>query len=146
MSTKNSKQTVRRRRGCGCHPGCSLFLLAVVLVGGILHFVGQTKIHKAITAAYPPPGEMLDVDGLQMHIYCIGQGDHTIVIETGMSYTRAAWADIQEKLAKQGRVCVYDRAGRGWSQSSWSSRSVRACVCPSGQIIARWDTSLLQVT
>lgn len=123
MSTKNSKQTVRRGRGCGCHPGCSLFLLAVVLVGGILHFVGQSRIHKAITEAYPPPGEMLDVDGLQMHIYCIGQGDRTIVIETGMSYTRPAWADIQEKLARQARVCVYDRAGRGWSQSSWSSRS-----------------------
>ncbi len=125
MSAKNSKQAGRRGCGCGCLPGCSLFLLAVVLVGGILHFVGQTRIHKAITAAYPPPGKLLEVDGLQMHIYCIGQGDRTIVIETGgWSYTRAAWADIQEKLAKQGRICVYDRAGRGWSQASWSSRSV----------------------
>lgn len=124
MSAKNSKQIVRRGRGCGCHLGCGLLLLVVVLVGGILHFVGQTQVHKTITAAYPPPGEMLDVDGLQMHIYCIGQGERTIVIETSMSYTRVAWADIQKKLAKQGRVCVYDRAGRGWSQSSWSSRSV----------------------
>lgn len=123
MSANNSKHTTRRRRGCGCFPGVGLFLLVVILIAGILHFVAQAQLHKAIVAAYPPPAEMLDVNGLQMHINCIGEGRQTIVVETDMLNNSVIWQDFQQRLAVQARVCVYDRAGRAWSQASWSSRS-----------------------
>jgi pimeloyl-ACP methyl ester carboxylesterase len=65
------------------------------------------------------PGRLFDVGGHRLHINCIGSGHPTVVLEGGLgepSTMMASW--VQPDVATATRVCVYDRAGRGWSESA----------------------------
>jgi len=75
--------------------------------------------------AYPPPGQMVDVGGYRMHINCTGQGSPTVVIESGWGDMSASWGWVQPEIAKTTRICTYDRAGMGWSESSPQPRTAR---------------------
>jgi pimeloyl-ACP methyl ester carboxylesterase len=65
------------------------------------------------------PGRLVSVGDHQLHISCTGAGSPTVVLEAGLgepSTMMAAW--IAPNVAPTTRVCVYDRAGRGWSESA----------------------------
>jgi pimeloyl-ACP methyl ester carboxylesterase len=66
----------------------------------------------------PPLGKLYFVNGHKMHLYCLGNGDPTIILEPGLGPATdvLSWSDLQPKLAKTTRVCSYDRAGLGWSE------------------------------
>jgi pimeloyl-ACP methyl ester carboxylesterase len=67
--------------------------------------------------AYPMPGRLFDVGGHRLHISCMGSGTPTVVLEAGLGepgVMMAGW--IQPGVATATRVCVYDRAGKGWSE------------------------------
>src|SRR5450432_88366 len=66
---------------------------------------------------HPPPGRLLEVDGRRLHIRCAGQGSPAIVIIPALGDSSNLWLEVQPVLAQHTRVCVYDRAGLGWSQS-----------------------------
>jgi pimeloyl-ACP methyl ester carboxylesterase len=51
--------------------GGAMGLLVVLLLTG---FVYQSTASAADQKIYPAPGELVDVDGHQMHLYCIGAG------------------------------------------------------------------------
>jgi pimeloyl-ACP methyl ester carboxylesterase len=65
-----------------------------------------------------PPGRLVDDvgDGINMHIYCIGEGSPTIVLDAGLNGGTMSWAKVQEQVSNHTRVCSYDRAGMGWSE------------------------------
>jgi pimeloyl-ACP methyl ester carboxylesterase len=66
-----------------------------------------------------PPGRLIDVGDHRLHIDCTGSGGPTVVLEAGLgevSPMMASW--LAPDLAPTTRVCVYDRAGRGWSESA----------------------------
>ncbi|WP_263374017.1 alpha/beta hydrolase [Granulicella aggregans] len=63
------------------------------------------------------PGNLYDVEGYAMHLYCTGQGSPTIVLDSGLGDDFTAWAKVQPVLSTLTRVCSYDRAGFGWSAS-----------------------------
>lgn len=63
-----------------------------------------------------PPGELVDVDGHAMHLYCLGAGGRTVVLEAGLANWSLDMRMLQEDLAATTRVCSYDRAGYGWSE------------------------------
>jgi pimeloyl-ACP methyl ester carboxylesterase len=65
----------------------------------------------------PPPGQLYLVEGKRMHLYCLGDGPQTIVIESGMGDDWLGWQRLQPKLTKLTRTCSYDRLGHGWSES-----------------------------
>jgi pimeloyl-ACP methyl ester carboxylesterase len=61
---------------------------------------------------------MADVGEHRLHLNCMGQGSSTVVLDAGWGYTSVEWsAWIQPEVAKHTRVCAYDRAGMGWSES-----------------------------
>jgi pimeloyl-ACP methyl ester carboxylesterase len=65
------------------------------------------------------PGRLVDVGGHNLHINCTGSGSPTVVLEGGLgepSTMMAGW--VAPDVATATRVCVYDRAGRGWSESA----------------------------
>ncbi|MCC6776743.1 MAG: alpha/beta fold hydrolase, partial [Hyphomicrobiales bacterium] len=69
--------------------------------------------------AYSMPGQLVDVGGHQLHIHCTGTGSPTVVLQPGLGEPSAqvsGW--IAPAVAQDTRVCVYDRAGRGWSESA----------------------------
>jgi len=105
-----------RRPGKGCllWLGASLAsLLGLMLVGYIYEPVAEAADAKA----YPPPGELVDVGGYRLHINCSGTGSPTVMIEAGLGDWSTSWGFVQSEVAKTTRVCTYDRAGVGWSES-----------------------------
>ena len=63
-----------------------------------------------------PPGELVDVGGHRLHLYCTGQGDRTVLLEAGLGDWSLYLRRLQDELAATTRVCTYDRAGYGWSE------------------------------
>ena len=101
--------------------GVVAVLLVLLLVGWIYEPVAEAADAKA----YPPPGQMVDVGGYSLHIYCTGSGSPTVVIESGWGDMSASWGWVQPEVAKTTRICTYDRAGMGWSESSPEPRTAR---------------------
>ncbi|MEO6513901.1 MAG: alpha/beta hydrolase [Candidatus Saccharimonadales bacterium] len=92
-----------------------LVVLMLASIGG-----GFERIHETVVRNnYPVQGQLVDVGGYRLHIQCTGTGSPTVVLEAGLgepSPIMSAW--IAPAVAKQTRVCVYDREGRGWSEQS----------------------------
>jgi pimeloyl-ACP methyl ester carboxylesterase len=107
-----------------------------VLLGLLALVVGLAAIgasYEAIMAAgdatrYPPPGQLVDVGGSRLHIACEGDGGPTVVLVTGLGGSSLLWSQVQPAIAPSTRVCVYDRAGLGWSDPSSQARTPAAAA------------------
>jgi pimeloyl-ACP methyl ester carboxylesterase len=88
--------------------------LTLASVGGGYETVGES-IDATI---HPMPGQLIDVGGHRLHLNCTGSGSPTVVLEPGLGETSAVMGWIAPTVAADSRVCVYDRAGRGWSESA----------------------------
>ena len=89
-----------------------LAMLALAAIGG-----GYETVREATDArAYPMPGRLIDVGGHRLHLHCTGSGSPTVVLEPGAGETSSNLGWIAPAVARDTRVCVYDRAGRGWSE------------------------------
>jgi pimeloyl-ACP methyl ester carboxylesterase len=92
-----------------------LAALAVASIGGGY----QTAREKADANAYPMPGQLIDVGGHRLHLHCTGSGSPTVVLQPGGGDFSSVMAWIAPAVAAADtRVCVYDRAGRGWSETA----------------------------
>lgn len=60
------------------------------------------------------PG-LVEVEGRQLFMSCLGKGGPTVVMESGGAGHSATWQFVQPEVAEFTRVCVYDRAGTGLS-------------------------------
>jgi pimeloyl-ACP methyl ester carboxylesterase len=89
-----------------------IVLLALASIGGGYQTVGAARD----AAAYPMPGQMIDVGGHRLHLHCSGSGSPTVVLEPGGGEMSSNLGWITPAVARDTRVCVYDRAGRGWSE------------------------------
>jgi hypothetical protein len=92
-----------------------LFGVAVVSFAALVGAVYQDERTAADLAAFPPPGRMISVNGVNLHLYCLGSGTPTLVLEAGLGENVLSWYPVQAKLARNMRVCAYDRHGLGWS-------------------------------
>jgi pimeloyl-ACP methyl ester carboxylesterase len=81
---------------------------------------GYEQYRETTATSYPMPGRLVDVGGHALHIDCSGAGSPTVVLEPGLGEPSTAMAWIAPDVATTTRVCVYDRAGRGWSESAGS--------------------------
>jgi pimeloyl-ACP methyl ester carboxylesterase len=100
----------------------------VITLAAIFVLAGIGYIYQSIAAqrdliAHPPPGELIDVGGYRLHLYCLGDGSPTIILIHGLGGNVYHWAKIQPALARITRVCAYDRAGYGWSDVGPRPRS-----------------------
>ena len=87
-------------------------MLALASLGG-----GYETVREALDAnAYPMPGQLIDVGGHRLHLHCTGSGSPTVVLEPGGGEMSSNLGWIAPAVARDSRVCVYDRAGRGWSE------------------------------
>jgi len=108
-------QAKRRRRGWLVWLGGIVAALVGLTLLGALY---ESWAEAADARAYPPPGQMVDVGGYRLHINCVGTGGPTVVIEAGWGDWSASWSSwVQPEAGKTTKVCVYDRAGMGWSEA-----------------------------
>jgi pimeloyl-ACP methyl ester carboxylesterase len=91
--------------------------LALLVIGTAYQFIA-TKIDDI---NYPPPGKMIDIGGFSLHINCTGSselGGPTVVLDAGLGGFSLDWSLVQSEVEKIARVCIFDRAGYGWSDES----------------------------
>jgi len=69
-----------------------------------------------VTPLSSPPGRLVDIGSHQLHIWCVGSGQPTVVIDSGLGGNSLEWIKVQRSLAPHVQVCSYDRAGYGWSE------------------------------
>ena len=91
-----------------------LGVYAVSAVGGGYQTIRETLERRM----YAAPGQLVDVGGHRLHLNCTGSGTPTVILESGLGETAAYWGWIAATVADDTTVCVYDRAGRGWSDPS----------------------------
>jgi pimeloyl-ACP methyl ester carboxylesterase len=107
--------------------------LAVGVMGLVLLLALAGAAYQAIASArdarrYPPPGEFVDVGGYRLHINSTGYGGPTVILDAGLTGWSLDWSWVQPKVAKFTRVCSYDRAGYGWSDTGPVPRDSRQMV------------------
>ncbi|MEH2437107.1 MAG: alpha/beta hydrolase [Nostoc sp.] len=80
-------------------------------------------IRRWTTQNYPPPGQLIDIEGNLLHLHSLGEakGKPTVILEAGLLSMSAIWAWVQPEIAKLTRVVAYDRPGLGWSEPNKQS-------------------------
>jgi pimeloyl-ACP methyl ester carboxylesterase len=94
------------------YPLCAV--LALTAVGGITETVWESASHNT----QPVAGGTFDVDGHRLYLECSGTGSPTVLLTNGFGERSPSWAWIGPAVARETRVCAYDRAGQGWSSSA----------------------------
>jgi pimeloyl-ACP methyl ester carboxylesterase len=62
--------------------------------------------------------QFVAVDGARrLFLDCKGQGEPTIIFDSGYGSTSANWLAVQAILAPKHKACFYDRAGMGYSDA-----------------------------
>jgi hypothetical protein len=106
-----------------------LGIVSLSLVGLLLLGLLYQAIASAVdTAHYAAPGKLVDVGGYRLHINCTGTGSPTVILDAGLGGTSLDWSKVQPAVAHFTRVCSYDRAGYGWSESGPGPRTSQQIV------------------
>jgi len=92
-------------------------VLLAVLIAAIAVFGQQGAAGGSSPAdiVYARPGQLVDVGGFRLNLYCMGNGSPTVVFDSGWGDWAPAWSKVQPEIAKLTRACSYDRAGTGFS-------------------------------
>lgn len=88
-----------------------------VVVAAVITFALSAP-SVAVAQPTPPPGQLVRVGNHRLHLWCRGAGSTTLLFEVGAGSWSIYYAHLQDSLAAEARVCLYDRAGLGWSESS----------------------------
>ncbi len=110
------------------HSWLRRFLGGLLLLAGLLAAAGyyyQNISETRDRQAYPMPGQLVDVGGYKMHLYCSGLGAPTVVLDSGLGDSYVSWHKVQPQIMHFTHVCSYDRAGLGYSDSSPRHRTSR---------------------
>lgn len=96
----------------------SLILAATVLGGcAVLTDRRATAREAAAEAAYPPTGQIIEVEGKRIHAHVQGSGPDLVLIHGASGNTRDFTFALADRLAQDYRVIAFDRPGLGWSDS-----------------------------
>lgn len=95
-------------------------LIGICMISGILFQSVSTQLDEF---RYPPTGELVDIGGYRLHINYSGEGGPTVILDSGLGCNSMDWSLVQPEIAKFTKVCSYDRAGNGWSDTSPLART-----------------------
>jgi len=104
------------------HSRTRVWLLNPVLVILVLFALGGAyeTIRQSTEPAVAMRGQLVDVGPYRLHLECTGSRGPTVILEPGAGGSAASMGLIAPAVARDSRVCVYDRAGRGWSDPAAS--------------------------
>jgi pimeloyl-ACP methyl ester carboxylesterase len=97
--------------------------VAILLAGSYLNH--RRQLPQEI-AAYPPPGQLVEVNGHRLHVYAEGSGEPTLVFMSGSGTTAPTldFRGLYRRLSDDYRVVVVERAGYGWSDDTDAPRDI----------------------
>jgi len=89
-----------------------LVFVAIVCGAGAAYQAWEVS---AETQKFPPPGQLVDIGGRRLHLLCVGEGAPIVLFESSGLGSAVSADRVRNEIAKQTRVCSYDRRGMGWS-------------------------------
>lgn len=101
-------------------------LVASIVLALVCGSLWQTYCERRDAERYPAPGTLYEVGGTRLHMRCMGEGSPTVLMFSGSGAPSVVSYELQDRVAKETRVCSYDRAGLGWSDAAVSERSLAA--------------------
>ena len=110
-----------------------LMLLTTLAVTGLVYQAVATRNDRQ---EFPPPGQLVTVDGYQLHINCTGEGSPTVILDAAGGNASPSWGLVQPEIAQSTRVCAYDRAGMGWSERGLRPRDMNQHVAELRALLA----------
>ncbi|MFN2340144.1 MAG: alpha/beta hydrolase [Halanaerobium sp.] len=113
----------------------TLIIIALILIALVSFVILSSYFeHRELIAEekekYPAPGQIVEVNGTELHIYAEGEGDQTLVFMSGLG-TVSPYYDFKvlfEKLSDDYRIAVVERAGYGWSEISSTARDLETVL------------------
>jgi pimeloyl-ACP methyl ester carboxylesterase len=99
--------------------GLCLVTVSLAITGALYEMIGRWRDVQR----FPQRGHLVQAGSIRMNIDCSGQGSPTVILESGSGGPSLDWLMVQPEVAKFSRVCSYDRAGYGWSDSGPEPRS-----------------------
>ncbi|WP_152549721.1 alpha/beta fold hydrolase [Geomicrobium sp. JCM 19055] len=106
----------------------------IVTIGFIVLIVGIRLLHLVASdnerERFPAPGDVVNINDANMHVYSEGKGETTIVFMSGGG-TQAPTIDFKplwSLLTDEYRIAVVEKPGYGWSAESDSPRTVEQMV------------------
>ncbi|WP_412547059.1 alpha/beta fold hydrolase [Peribacillus simplex] len=103
-----------------------LIIAAVLLITVVFHNVLTIYEEKK----NQPLGQLVEVEGKNMHVYTKGKGENTIVLLSGLG-TAAPVLDFEpliNEMAKRNKIVVVEPFGYGWSDLTNRERTVENIV------------------
>ncbi len=100
--------------------GFSLLVLGMFAGVG---FLWESRVTARDAREYPMQGQLVDLGGYRLHMYCVGEGTPTVVMDSSFRESSRQWRFIQPGVSRLTRTCSYDRAGLGWSDPGPLPRS-----------------------
>lgn len=95
----------------------TLKFLLLLIIGIIVILMALGGIRTLLQSNDTPPFQMIAIEGeRRLHATCAGpEGAPFVLFDAGAfgNYTHGWW--VMEALREDHRICLYDRAGMGWS-------------------------------
>ncbi len=91
-----------------------VIVLSILLVGVIYEQLVRLKIECTAFKGKT----FVEINGKSIHYVKKGNGDFTIVFQSGMGSSHAIWKEVQDGLSQQAVTISYDRSGLMLSDSS----------------------------
>jgi hypothetical protein len=78
-----------------------LAIVALCLAGILYQQIGTLIDRRQVL----PPGKVIRAPGGSFHLNCMGKGDVTVILESGISASSLSWAKVQSEVSKFARTC-----------------------------------------
>jgi len=112
-------------------------LCGLIVVTALTGATYQWLATRKDLASTPPPGQLVDIGGYRLHLWCTGDGAPAVILDTGLGGSTPDWGFVQPDVARFTRVCSYDRAGMGYSDPGPSPRTARRIASELAELLAR---------
>ncbi|MHB8156443.1 MAG: alpha/beta hydrolase [Desulfocucumaceae bacterium] len=99
-----------------------LGILMILIVGVVYEQTGEYLDKKK----YKPAGQLINVNGNNIHIFTEGEGSASVVFASGWKVP-SPYVDfypLYSEISKHTSVAVYDRPGYGWSDVADTPRDI----------------------
>ncbi|HEY9039181.1 MAG TPA: alpha/beta hydrolase [Roseovarius sp.] len=91
------------------------FAFGVAALAAIVQLSATLREAQALRD-FPPEGQLLEVDGRQVHAVVMGSGPDLVLIHGASGNTRDMTFSLAPRLAARYRVIVFDRPGLGYTE------------------------------
>lgn len=106
----------------------SLSRIAAILIIVLTQIGAAPQKEPYVTSWYVRPQRLVDIGARRLNIICTGTGSPTVLLEAGQGADATAWRLLQPAIARQTRMCTYDRASMGFSDPTTTPRGALSIV------------------